>query len=44
MHPNFDKQIVNIQQIYDLAVQIGIDNDPRGRKKIEKILICFFRI
>lgn len=29
---------MNIQQIYDLAIKIGVDNDPRGRKKIEKIL------
>ena len=29
---------MNIKQIYDLAIQTGIDNDPRGRKKIEKIL------
>ena len=29
---------MNIQQIFDLAVQVGIDNDPRGRAKIKKIL------
>lgn len=29
---------MKIQEIFDLAIQIGIDNDPRGRKKIEKIL------
>lgn len=29
---------MNIKQIFDLAVQIGIENDPRGRKRIEKIL------
>ena len=29
---------MNIQQIFDLAIQIGIDNDPRGRAKIKKIL------
>jgi len=29
---------MNIQQIFDLAVEIGIDNDPRGRAKIKKIL------
>jgi len=29
---------MNIQEIYNLAIQIGIDNDPRGRAKVEKIL------
>ncbi len=29
---------MKIKEIFDLAIQIGIDNDPRGRKKIEKIL------
>jgi len=29
---------MNIQQIFDTAIQVGIDNDPRGRKRIEKIL------
>lgn len=28
---------MKIQEIFDLAIQIGIDNDPRGRAKIEKI-------
>jgi len=27
-----------IQEIYDLAIKIGIQNDPRGRTKIKKIL------
>lgn len=29
---------MNIKEIFDLAIQIGIDNDPRGRARIEKIL------
>lgn len=29
---------MNIQEIFDLAIQLGIDNDPRGRKKVEKEL------
>ena len=29
---------MNIKEIFELAIQIGIDNDPRGRKKVEKIL------
>lgn len=29
---------MNIQEIFDLAIETGIDNDPRGRKKVEKIL------
>ena len=29
---------MNIQEIFDLAIQIGIDNDPRGRVKVEKNL------
>lgn len=29
---------MKIQEIFDLAIQIGIDNDPRGRAKIEKLL------
>ncbi len=29
---------MNIQQIFDLAIQTGIDNDPRGRAKVAKIL------
>lgn len=29
---------MKIQEIFELAIQIGIDNDPRGRKKIEKTL------
>ena len=29
---------MKIKEIFDLAIEIGIDNDPRGRKKIEKIL------
>ncbi|MFA6963442.1 MAG: NGG1p interacting factor NIF3 [Patescibacteria group bacterium] len=29
---------MKIKEIFELAIQIGIDNDPRGRKKIEKIL------
>ena len=29
---------MNIKEIYDLAIKIGIDNDPRGRSKIKKIL------
>jgi len=30
---------MNIQEIYNLAVKLGIKNDPRGEKRIEKILI-----
>lgn len=29
---------MNIKQIYDLGIETGIENDPRGRKKIEKLL------
>jgi putative NIF3 family GTP cyclohydrolase 1 type 2 len=29
---------MKIKEIFDRAIQTGIDNDPRGRKKIEKIL------
>jgi len=29
---------MNIKEIFELAIQIGIDNDPRGRAKVEKIL------
>jgi putative NIF3 family GTP cyclohydrolase 1 type 2 len=29
---------MNIKELFELAIEIGIDNDPRGRKKIEKIL------
>jgi putative NIF3 family GTP cyclohydrolase 1 type 2 len=29
---------MNIQEIFDRAIQIGIDNDPRGRQKVEKNL------
>jgi len=29
---------MKIKEIFDLAIQVGIDNDPRGRVKIEKIL------
>ena len=29
---------MKIQEIFELATQVGIDHDPRGRKKIEKIL------
>lgn len=29
---------MNIKEIFELAIQIGIDNDPRGRARIEKIL------
>jgi len=29
---------MNIQEIFDLAIQKGIDNDPRGRARVEKIL------
>src|SRR3989344_7452866 len=29
---------MNIQQLFDLAIETGIDNDPRGREKVEKIL------
>lgn len=29
---------MNIQEIYDLAIKIGIQNDPRGRAKVKKIL------
>lgn len=29
---------MNIQEIFDLAIETGIDNDPRGRAKIERIL------
>lgn len=29
---------MKLKEIYDLAVRIGIDNDPRGRKKVEKLL------
>ncbi len=29
---------MKLKDIYDLAINIGIDNDPRGRAKIEKIL------
>ncbi len=29
---------MNIKEIYDLGIETGIENDPRGRKKIEKLL------
>ena len=29
---------MNIQQLFDLAIETGIDNDPRGREQVEKIL------
>ncbi|OQA03389.1 MAG: NIF3 (NGG1p interacting factor 3) [bacterium ADurb.Bin400] len=29
---------MKLQEIYDLAIQIGIDNDPRGRERVGKIL------
>lgn len=29
---------MTLQQIYDLAIQMGIDADPRGRKRVEEIL------
>jgi putative NIF3 family GTP cyclohydrolase 1 type 2 len=29
---------MNIKEIFELAIQTGIDNDPRGRAKVEKIL------
>jgi len=29
---------MEIKEIFELAIQVGIDNDPRGRVKIEKIL------
>lgn len=29
---------MTIQQIYDLALQMGIDADPRGRKRVEALL------
>ena len=29
---------MTIQQIYDLAIEMGIDSDPRGKAKIKKLL------
>jgi len=29
---------MTIKEIFELAIQIGIDNDPRGRAKVEKML------
>lgn len=29
---------MNIKEIFELAVQAGIDNDPRGRARVEKVL------
>jgi putative NIF3 family GTP cyclohydrolase 1 type 2 len=29
---------MTLQQIYDLAIQMGMDADPRGRKRVEEIL------
>lgn len=29
---------MKLKEIFDLAIQTGIDNDPRGQKKVEKIL------
>ncbi len=29
---------MKLREIYELAIQKGIDNDPRGREKVEKIL------
>lgn len=29
---------MTLQEIYDLAVQLGMDADPRGRKKVETLL------
>ena len=29
---------MTLQEIYDLAVQMGIDSDPRGRKRVEELL------
>lgn len=29
---------MNIKEIFELAIQTGIDNDPRGRANVEKIL------
>lgn len=28
----------NVQEIFDLAVQIGIDNDPRGQERVQEYL------
>jgi putative NIF3 family GTP cyclohydrolase 1 type 2 len=30
--------MMNIKEIFELAIETGIDNDPRGRAKVEKIL------
>ena len=29
---------MTLQEIYDLAIQMGIDSDPRGRKRVEELL------
>ncbi len=29
---------MTLQQIYDLAIQMGMDADPRGRKRVEELL------
>ena len=29
---------MTLQQIYDLAIQLGMDADPRGRKRVEELL------
>lgn len=29
---------MTLQEIYDLALQMGIDSDPRGRKRVEELL------
>ncbi len=32
------KIIMTLQEIYDLAIQMGISADPRGRKRVEELL------
>ena len=29
---------MNIQQIFDLAIQVGVKNDPRGEKEVKEVL------
>ena len=29
---------MNLKQMYEFAIQNGIDNDPRGRKEVETLL------
>ncbi|MCT4592032.1 MAG: NGG1p interacting factor NIF3 [Candidatus Gracilibacteria bacterium] len=34
----FDTKMQNLGQLFDIAVELGVKNDPRGKKEIQKIL------